>query len=104
MSVATEPMTDAACAPCAAIRANMTAAINAMTEQAEQLVGAAGVRLLIMLSHGECYNAAEMAAVFEVVGFAAPLVVVRRRSGGVLGSLFFCNRPRFYYGFEPHEE
>jgi hypothetical protein len=29
-------------------------------------------------------------------------VVVRRRSDGVKGSLYFQHNPRFYYGFEPH--
>jgi hypothetical protein len=92
------------CDKCAGLRAEMAEAINSMAAEAEQLVGTAGVRLLIWLQHGECYNSAEMAAAFEVVGFAAPMVVVRRRSDGVLGSLFFCNRPRFYYGFQPHVE
>ena len=34
-------------------------------------------------------------------GFPAPLVVVRRRSDGVLGTLFFQHEPRFYFGFSP---
>jgi hypothetical protein len=37
---------------------------------------------------------------FEVLGFMAPLVVVRRRSDGARGSLYFQHDPRFYYGFE----
>ena len=32
----------------------------------------------------------------------APLVVVRRKSDGVKGSLMFQHSPRFYFGFEPH--
>ncbi len=36
---------------------------------------------------------------FEVVGFAAPFVVVRRRSDGVKGTLEFTHNPRVYFGF-----
>jgi len=34
---------------------------------------------------------------FEVAGFMAPFVVVRRRSDGEKGSLEFQNNPRFYF-------
>lgn len=37
---------------------------------------------------------------FEAIGFAAPFVVVRRRSDGVRGTLMFTHHPRFYFGFE----
>jgi hypothetical protein len=36
---------------------------------------------------------------FEVIGFLAPLVVVRRRSDGLKGSLEFQHSPRPYWGF-----
>jgi hypothetical protein len=36
---------------------------------------------------------------FEVLGFAAPFVVVRRRSDGVKGSLEFTHNPRVYFGW-----
>ena len=39
---------------------------------------------------------------FEVLGFMAPLVVVRRRSDGRKGSLEFQHSPRLYYSFRPH--
>jgi hypothetical protein len=45
----------------------------------------------------------QLRAQFEVVGFRAPLVVVRRRSDGRLGSVQFYPDPRLYFGFEPHE-
>lgn len=34
---------------------------------------------------------------YEVMGFAAPFVVVRRRSDGQVGSLSFTHMPRFYF-------
>lgn len=39
---------------------------------------------------------------FEVLGFQAPYVVVRRRSDGQKGSLMLDNAPRRYHDFEPH--
>jgi len=38
---------------------------------------------------------------FEVLGFAAPFVVVRRKSDGVKGSLEFTHSPRIYFNFVP---
>jgi len=43
-----------------------------------------------------------MRAEFEVVGFSAPFVVVRRRADGVLGSLQFTHSPRVYFGWTPN--
>lgn len=37
---------------------------------------------------------------FEVLGFMAPFVVVRRRSDGVRGSLAFSHNPRVYFDFK----
>jgi len=36
---------------------------------------------------------------FDVIGFAAPFVVVRRKSDGVKGSLEFTHNPRMYFNF-----
>jgi hypothetical protein len=36
---------------------------------------------------------------FDVLGFMAPFVVVRRKSDGKKGSLQFKHSPRIYYGF-----
>jgi hypothetical protein len=45
------------------------------------------------------YTTAEMSAEFSVVGFAAPFVVVVRKSDGVKGSMEFTHSPRFYFNF-----
>jgi hypothetical protein len=37
---------------------------------------------------------------FEVLGFCAPFVVVRRRSDGKKGSLQFNHNPRIYFGWQ----
>ncbi len=52
---------------------------------------------------GRVWDASEMAAEFNVVGFQAPLVVVRRDTDQRLGSLIFTHDPRFYFAFAPHE-
>ena len=36
---------------------------------------------------------------FEIIGFMAPFVVVRREADNVKGSLTFCHDPRFYFDF-----
>ncbi len=38
---------------------------------------------------------------FEVIGFMAPFVVVRRKADGVKGSMEFTHNPRFYFNFVP---
>lgn len=38
-------------------------------------------------------------AEFEVLSFAAPFVVVRRRSDGKAGTLEFTNNPRVYFNW-----
>ena len=51
--------------------------------------------------HGQVWDTSELRTDFEVLGFAAPLVVVRRRSDGVRVSLMFQHDPRFYFKFQP---
>jgi hypothetical protein len=41
---------------------------------------------------------------FEVLGFMAPFVTVRRKSDGALGSLEFTHSPRAYFGWRAHED
>lgn len=48
---------------------------------------------------GPTWTTDEMRAEFEVLGFTAPFVVVRRRSDGQLGSLEFTHQPRVYFGW-----
>jgi hypothetical protein len=48
------------------------------------------------------WTTAAMQVEFEPLGFQAPLIVVRRRSDGALGSLQFTHSPRIYFGWEAH--
>ena len=53
--------------------------------------------------YGKVWTTGELADEYEVIGFMAPLVVVRRKSDGVKGSLEFQHNPRLYFNFQPHE-
>lgn len=72
------------------IRRDMAAAINANP----------GSREALEAEHGQVWDTKQLGDAFEVIGFSAPLVVVRRKSDNKRGSLFFQHSPRFYYGFK----
>lgn len=48
---------------------------------------------------GPTWDTEALQADFEVIGFAAPFVVVRRKADGVKGTLEFVSHPRVYFGF-----
>ena len=58
-----------------------------------------GSRVAMEAEHGQVWDTSELTRDFDVIGFAAPLVVVRRKSDGVRGSLEFQHRPRIYFNF-----
>jgi hypothetical protein len=48
---------------------------------------------------GPTWTADELTRDFEVISFAAPYVVVRRRSDGAVGNPEFTHFPRVYFGW-----
>ena len=58
-----------------------------------------GSREALEAQHGQVWDTDQLMETFEAIGFMAPLVVVRRRSDGVKGSLEFQHNPRLYWGF-----
>ena len=76
--------------PTEAIRRQRLAEINAEP----------GIREALESQHGQVWDTQELRRDFQVLGFAAPLVVVRRNSDGVRGSLEFQHQPRFYFSFQ----
>jgi hypothetical protein len=52
--------------------------------------------------YGQVWDTQQLAEDFEVIGFLAPVVVVRRRSDGKKGSVEFQHSPRFYFAWQPH--
>ncbi len=77
--------------PTETIRRHLVAEINAHPNSREALEAI----------HGEVWDTADLARDFEVLGFAAPFVVVIRKRDGAKGSLEFQHHPRFYYDFHP---
>jgi hypothetical protein len=59
-----------------------------------------GSRETLEAQHGQVWDTQQLAQDFEVLGFMAPLVVVRRRSDGTKGSLEFQHCPRFFFNFQ----
>ena len=70
-------------------------------EMLAQINAEPGSREFLEAKHGQVWGTDQLQDDFEVVGFMAPLVVVRRRTDGVKGSIMFQGSPRFYFGFEP---
>ena len=71
-------------------------------EMLAQINAEPGSREYLEAKHGQVWGTSELGRDFEVIGFAAPLVVVRRKSDGVKGSLMFQHHPRLYFGWEEH--
>ena len=72
------------------------------TEQARRaLLPEMPAELLARVQQGEqVWSARELSQEFEVLGFMAPFVVVRRRSDGKRGTLMFTHEPRYYFGWQ----
>lgn len=62
-----------------------------------------GSRADLEARYGQVWDTNQLRNDFEVVGFMAPLVVVKRKTDGQKGSLEFQGNPRFYFNFEPHK-
>lgn len=71
--------------PTEAIRRVMTANINSQPDEALP---------------EEQWTTDQVRELFEVEGFAAPFVLVRRKSDGKRGTLMFRHSPRVYFGWQ----
>lgn len=78
--------------PTETIRRERVAEINAVP----------GSREALEAQYGQVWSTDQLSDDFEVLGFMAPLVVVRRKSDGRKGSLEFQHSPRLYFSFSPH--
>ena len=79
--------------PTEAVRKELLATINAEP----------GSREALEAEHGQVWDTRQLGEDFDVLGFMAPVVVVRRKGDGQKGSLLFQARPRYYFGFEAHK-
>jgi len=64
-----------------------------------ELNAEAASRAAIEAQYGQVWDTQQLGEDFEVLGFMAPLVVVRRLADQKLGSLEFQHMPRFYFNF-----
>ena len=71
------------------LRLDRLAAINA----------APGDRAMLETRYGQVWDPQELRRDFDVQGYLAPIVVVRRRSDGIIGTLEFQHQPRFYFNW-----
>lgn len=61
-----------------------------------------GSREALEAQYGQVWDTDQLREEFEVIGFGAPLVVVRRKADGQKGSMMFQHHPRLYFGFEAY--
>lgn len=79
----------------------MTDSTEAIRRQmVDEINSQASERAEMEAKHGQVWNTEELQRDFEVEGFMAPFVVVRRKSDGQRGSLLFQHMPRYYYEFK----
>jgi hypothetical protein len=71
----------------------------ARRERLAEINAEPGSREALEAQHGQVWDGEQLRQDFEVIGFLAPLVVVRRKTDGVKGSLEFQHMPRFYFNF-----
>ena len=57
-------------------------------------------RAALVERYGPIWNTSELTNDFEVLEFAAPFVIVRRKADKKLGSLMFQHYTRYYFSFE----
>ncbi len=58
-----------------------------------------GTREYLEKQYGQVWDTNQLQEDFNVLGFSSPCVVVKRKSDGKKGSLFFQHDPRFYFDF-----
>jgi hypothetical protein len=68
-------------------------------EEQARLNAQATLRAELEKQYGQVWDTTQLQQDFEVVGFMAPFVEVKRKSDGKRGSLTFQHSPRFYFDF-----
>ena len=70
-----------------------------VTEIRREMVETGQPQADLAADQGQTWTTEQMTDEFETIGFAAPFVVVKRRSDGKTGTLEFTHRPRVYFGW-----
>lgn len=56
-------------------------------------------RCCLEREHGKVWDDKQVLVDFDIIGHARPVAVVMRKVDGRLGSLYYQDAPRFYWGF-----
>ena len=72
------------------IRREMVKAINSEPSDREKLEK----------KYGKVWDTSEVGKDFEVIGFMAPFITVKRKEDSVRGVLMFQHSPRYYFDFQ----
>lgn len=81
--------------PTEGLRRLAVASINGAVESDD----ATAERTRLESVYGQVWNTRELSSEYDVVGFLAPFVEVKRKADGAHGTLKFQHRPRFYFNF-----
>ena len=73
-------------------------------ERQAELMAVGWPREVLEGAYGKVYSTEELRLEFEVLGYYAPLVVVKSRANGSLGSFEFQHMPRFYFSYQKDAE
>jgi len=60
-----------------------------------------GSRESLEAKYGQVWDTDELQCDYSPLGFAAPYIIVRRKSDSMKGTLTFQHNPRFYFDFQP---
>jgi len=66
--------------------------------------GCPSTRESLEAAYGEVWDTNQLREQFNAVGFLAPLVIVRRKTDGLKGTVLFQHSPRLYFQFRPSDE
>jgi hypothetical protein len=69
------------------------------TEELRRAMIASGQTMIDLAQADQRWDTDQLREEFDVIGFLAPFVVVRRKSDGAMGSMEFNHSPRFYFNF-----
>ena len=72
---------------------------NTRREMVENINSNPHSREALEKEHGKVWDTSELGQDFEVIGFMAPFVIVKRKSDNKKGSIMFQHCPRYYFDF-----
>ena len=81
--------------PTETIRRSEVNRINTAVESSDE----DAERTRLEAEYGQVWDTKQLQEDFAVTGFAAPYVVVTRKTDSVVGSLEFQHSPRYYFNF-----